>query len=114
MRPAGALRACPTRGHAPLPEVLAAIRRAAAGRTTFEVRHLALAREAADRRLTTRDRDVIRAVIVGRSNDEIAADLGLARKTIEAYLTRLYERFDCASRSELVARSVGEGWLEDA
>ena len=61
--------------------------------------------------LSPRERDVIRQLIKGRSNDEIGKDLGIARKTVETHLARLYERFDCASRSELVARAEREGWL---
>ena len=39
--------------------------------------------------------------MVGRSNDELSADLGLARKTGEAYISRLFIRFDVATRTEL-------------
>jgi DNA-binding NarL/FixJ family response regulator len=47
----------------------------------------------------------------GRSNDEIAAELGLARKTVEARLTRLFARFQIATRTELALKAEREGWL---
>ncbi len=50
----------------------------------------------------------IRVAIV----DEIAADLGVITRTVEAHLTRLYEDFDVRSRTELAARAAREGWLE--
>jgi len=98
---------------APMPDVLAAIRAAAAGHVAFDTQQLALARAADERRLTTRERDLIRAVIAGHTNDEIGLALGLQRKTVETYLTRIYGRLECVSRSELAARAVAEGWLEE-
>jgi DNA-binding NarL/FixJ family response regulator len=48
----------------------------------------------------------------GRSNDEIAATLGLSTKTIEVTLSRLYRRYDVASRAALATRAVRDGWLD--
>jgi DNA-binding NarL/FixJ family response regulator len=39
--------------------------------------------------------------MAGRSNDELSGDLGLARKSVEAYLSRLFIRFDVTTRTEL-------------
>jgi Bacterial regulatory proteins, luxR family len=47
---------------------------------------------------------------LGHANDHIAADLGVSRKTVEVYLTRLYRRLE--SRAGLAARAQREGWLE--
>ena len=58
------------------------------------------------------EREVLTATVAGRSNDEIAATLGITTRTVEAHLTRLYDRFDLHSRTELVARAVAEGWLD--
>ncbi len=96
---------------APLADVAGAIESVAGGGTAFESRHLAAARGLRRLRLTARERDVVERLVAGRSNEEIAMDLGLARKTVEAYLTRLYERFDVASRTELALRADREGWL---
>ena len=52
------------------------------------------------------------ACVDGLSNDEIAAAMGVIARTMEAHLTRLYERFGARSRTELAARAAREGWLD--
>jgi DNA-binding NarL/FixJ family response regulator len=93
---------------APLPELLAAIERAAAGGMAFNVRP----RAGTSAHLTARELDVVRLVVEGRSNDEVGAALGIGAKTVETHLRRLFERFDIASRTELAARALREGWLD--
>ncbi|TAJ99684.1 MAG: response regulator [Chloroflexota bacterium] len=93
---------------APLPELLAAIERAAAGGMAFSVRP----RAGTSAHLTARELEVVRLVIDGRSNDEIGASLQIGAKTVETHLRRLFERFDVASRTELAARALREGWLD--
>jgi DNA-binding NarL/FixJ family response regulator len=61
--------------------------------------------------LTKREVEIVEAVMRGRSNDEIASELGLARKTVEAHLTRLFVRFQVASRTELALKAEREGWM---
>jgi DNA-binding NarL/FixJ family response regulator len=94
---------------APISELLDAIRRAAAGGMAFGIRP---GHGAALARLSGREMDVVRLVVDGRSNDEIAARLGIGPKTVESHLRRLFERFDLASRTELATRALREGWLE--
>ena len=93
---------------APIGELIAAIRRAAEGGMSFSVRPGA----GTGRGPTARELDVVRLVIEGRSNDEIAAALGIGAKTVETHLHRLYERYGVASRTELATRALREGWLE--
>ncbi len=94
---------------APLTELLDAIGRVAAGGMAFSVRPQG---GGAVARLSERELDVVRLVVDGRSNDEIAARLGIGPKTVESHLRRLFERFDLASRTELATRALREGWLE--
>jgi two-component system competent response regulator ComA len=61
--------------------------------------------------LTKRELEIVEGVMRGRSNDEIAAELGLARKTVEAHLTRLFGRFQITTRTELALKADREGWL---
>ena len=63
--------------------------------------------------LSAREREVLRLVVDGASNDEIGARLGISARTAESHLRRLFERFELASRTELAARALREGWLED-
>jgi len=93
---------------APLPELVDAIRRVAAGGLAFAIRPRTSGRE----RLTAREYDVVRLVAEGRSNDEIGATLGIGSKTVETHLSRIFERFGVSSRTELAARAVREGWLD--
>ena len=93
---------------APLSELLAAIERAAAGGMAFNVRR----RPGGGAHLTARELEVVRLVVEGRSNDEIGVSLGIGAKTVETHLRRIFERFDVASRTELAARALREGWLD--
>ncbi len=91
---------------APTTELLDAIRRAAAGGMTFGVR------PGRGVSLTERERQVVRRVVEGASNDEIGAQLGISTRTVESHLRRLFERLGLASRTELATRALQEGWLE--
>lgn len=92
---------------APLDELVEAIRIAASGGVRFDA-----AAKTPGPSLTPRERDVLRHVVAGLGNDEIAAELGISTRAVEGHLTRLYERNDLRSRTELVARAVSEGWLD--
>lgn len=92
--------------------ILDAVRRVAAGRTTFTVEQLRGARQHPWAPLTEREAQIVAGVINGRSNDELSGDLHLSKKTIEAYLTRLFERHGVASRVELAVKAEREGWLD--
>ena len=92
---------------APTAELLDAIRRAAAGGLHFGVR------PGNGVSLSDRERDVLRQVVGGASNDEVGARLGISSRTVESHLRRLFERLDVASRTELAARALREGWLEE-
>lgn len=92
---------------APTGELLDAIRRAASGGLHFGVR------PGGGVSLSEREREVLRLVIDGASNDEIGARLGISSRTAESHLRRLFERLAVASRTELAARALREGWLEE-
>ena len=95
----------------PLPELIHAIRSVAAGGTAFTNEQIRNG-QAGYVNLTDRERDIVRLVLVGRSNDEIAAKLHTSRKTVEYHLSRMYERFGIMTRVELALRADHEGWLD--
>lgn len=97
---------------APITEVVDAIRRIAAGGSAFTRNQLRTARESGAFRLAPLERRIVQGLVAGRSNDEIARELGIARKTVEAHLTRLFELFEVTSRTELALRAEREGWLD--
>jgi DNA-binding NarL/FixJ family response regulator len=92
---------------APIDELLSAIRRAAGGKLSFDVRP-----GTTGARVSAREREVVAGVVDGLSNDEIASRLGISSKTVESHLRRLFERHDVASRTELATRAIRDGWLE--
>ena len=53
--------------------------------------------------LSAREFEIASAVARGRSNREIAAELFLSPKTVEAHLSTIYRKLDIRSRSQLVA-----------
>jgi len=88
-------------------ELLDAIRSAASGGLHFGVR------PGNGVSLSGREREVLRFVIDGSSNDEIGARLKISARTVESHLRRLFERHNVASRTELASRAIREGWLEE-
>ncbi len=62
-----------------------------------------------DAGLTPRERDVLRALADGASNEDIAQALGLQPKTIEGYCQHLMRRLDIHTRVGLIhhARRIG-------
>lgn len=92
--------------NAPIDELLGAIRNAAAGGLSFSLR------PGEPLSLTARELDVVKLVVEGRSNDEIAGELGISPKTVETHLRRVFERLGVVSRTELATRALREGWLE--
>jgi DNA-binding NarL/FixJ family response regulator len=95
---------------APTADIVNAVTVAAAGGLAFQARHLATARTPAP--ISGRELDVVRLVARGFSNEEVAARLGLSRKTVEAYLTSIYERIGISGRTELAVWAEREGWLD--
>lgn len=53
--------------------------------------------------LTPREKQLVEALLQGRSNKQIASDLQLSEYTIENYLSRLYRKFSVHSRTALLA-----------
>lgn len=91
---------------APLATLIDAIRRVAAGGLAFDRRPEDVVS------LTPRERAVLTLLLDGKTNDEIAAKLGITTRTVEAHFARLFERAAVASRTELATRALREGWLD--
>jgi len=63
--------------------------------------------------LSERETEVLRYIAFGYGNKEIADKLKLSIKTVETYKTRLMEKLDLHSRSEIVRYALRQGWLDD-
>lgn len=60
--------------------------------------------------LPPRVRDVLRCVLEGDSDKQLAARLGIGVYTVNQYTKHLYRHFRVRGRSELLARWVRRGW----
>jgi DNA-binding CsgD family transcriptional regulator len=61
--------------------------------------------------LTDRERDVLRLLVDGRSNPEIADALGITRKTAEHHVTSILAKIGVESRTAAAAHAVRLGLL---
>ena len=59
--------------------------------------------------LTARERDVASLVVTGASAKTIARSLGLSPRTVEHYRTKLINKHDVRTTSELISRLAGPG-----
>jgi FixJ family two-component response regulator len=82
-----------------LEAVRQAVRRHAAGQAREQERERI---DACLARLSLREREVMEHVIRGRLNKQIAADLGIAEKTVKVHRGRLMEKMEVGSVAELV------------
>lgn len=97
---------------APTAQIVDAVRKAAQGEIAFQARHIVEARSRA--LISERMQQTIRLVADGYSNDEIAGRLGISRKTVEAYLTSMFNRIGSRNRTELALWAEREGWLDSS
>ncbi len=63
------------------------------------------------RGLTEREMDVLKAAAHGRSNKEIALNLGITTQTVQVHLRNIFVKLDVNSRSEAVAYAIKHGWI---
>lgn len=63
--------------------------------------------------LSLREEEVMRAIAWGRSNKEIAAELGLSIKTVESYKAAALEKLALRNRADIVRYALGRGWLTE-
>ncbi len=59
--------------------------------------------------LTSREREVMDLVVVGKATKQIAVDLGISPKTVEAHRARIMQKMVADSLAELVRLAVAAG-----
>jgi DNA-binding CsgD family transcriptional regulator len=109
-------------------EVAGAILTRAAGEPDFTTRGTAIVQEAfavlgplvggplarfaepSPSALPPRCRQVLRCLLEGDGDKQVAARLGLSRYTVNEYTKRVYRHFGVEGRAELLARWVRRGW----
>ncbi|MDB5310769.1 MAG: LuxR family regulatory protein [Gemmataceae bacterium] len=60
--------------------------------------------------LSPRVRDVLRCLLEGDGDKQVAARLGISRYTVNVHAKAIYRHFGVRSRAELLARWVRRGW----
>ena len=60
--------------------------------------------------LPPRARAVLRCLLEGDADKQIAARLGISRLTVNVHTKVIYKHFGVSSRAELLARWVRRGW----
>jgi DNA-binding NarL/FixJ family response regulator len=55
--------------------------------------------------LTRREREVLRPLVVGRTNREIAQELFLSTRTVDMHVRNILRKLDCRSRVEAAGRA---------
>jgi FixJ family two-component response regulator len=79
------------------------LEQSAAGRR--DARAEALARERVER-LTLRERQVLERIVAGRLNKQVADDLGISIKTVEAHRANIMEKLDARTMAELMKTAL--------
>jgi DNA-binding NarL/FixJ family response regulator len=105
-------------------ELIKAIRLVAAGETYLDqttagkvvngyVRQKSARGRARRENLTQREEEVLRLVARGYINKEIAAQLDISVKTVEAHKGNFMEKLGLHSRADIVRYALSRGWLQD-
>lgn len=89
-------------GHVFIPNFMAM---ASAGGPREETEHAAAVTAETLNNLTPRQRDVLACILRGRSNKEIARDIGIAEGTVKIHLAALFAQFSARNRTELATRA---------
>jgi two-component system response regulator NreC len=69
--------------------------------------------DAKHRSLSSRERDVLRLLALGHTNQEIAHELVVSVRTIEGHRAQVATKLGCSSRAELVKHALAIGLLDE-
>jgi NarL family two-component system response regulator LiaR len=105
----------------PVRELAAAVRLAHAGDGIIDrdtahkiVRHIITDRERKKDNLDLfpRELEVLKLTAKGLRNKEIARELNISERTVQAHLSNIFSKLDVDSRTEAVLKALKEGWLD--
>jgi len=61
--------------------------------------------------LHEREMEVLRLVAKGMGNKEIAGELSISIRTVQAHLVNIFNKLNVSSRTEALVRALKEGWI---
>jgi FixJ family two-component response regulator len=76
-------------------------------RSLFAQQQEAASRDALLSRLTTREAQVLDRIVAGRLNKQIADDLGISIKTVEAHRANIMEKLNANTVADLLKIALG-------
>jgi FixJ family two-component response regulator len=74
---------------------------------TFSDSQVAAGRDALINKLTMRETQVLERIVAGRLNKQIANDLGISIKTVEAHRANIMEKFNANTVADLLKIAIG-------
>ena len=91
--------------------LLAAVRAVARGRTFIDpsIAHRVLKANGDPDDLTARERDVLRQVALGKSNKDIATELGVGDETVKTHVRNLFAKLGVENRAQAAVRALARG-----
>jgi two-component system response regulator NreC len=96
-------------------ELVQAVRSAAAGETYLQPSlgaRLASEPDSPEDDLTDREREVLRLIVLGHTNAEIAERLFLSIRTVESHRAHIQQKLGLSGRSELVRYALDRGLID--
>jgi FixJ family two-component response regulator len=76
---------------------------------TFAEHQLAASRDALLSKLTLRESQVLERIVAGRLNKQMADDLGISIKTVEAHRANIMEKLNANTVADLLKIALGQG-----
>ena len=76
--------------------------------TSFAESQQAASRDALMSKLTTRESQVLERIVAGRLNKQIADDLGISIKTVEAHRANIMEKLNANTVADLLKTALGQ------
>ena len=75
---------------------------------SFAAYQQAASRDALMAKLTTREAQVLERIVAGRLNKQIADDLGISIKTVEAHRANIMEKLNANTVADLLKTALGQ------
>ena len=81
-------------------------------KNTFSEYQLSIDRDALLSKLTTREAQVMERIVAGRLNKQIADDLGISIKTVEAHRANIMEKLSANTVADLLKIALGQATVK--